>query len=98
MAQDQKKKLDPLGAEVDVREEPSLPLPSKRGKGDNEAPPAIPKNKKAAQTPPATPKNKKAAQAPPAIPSSSKSKKRSPSSTNWRGGPSPGGKTPSATP
>ena len=89
MAQDQKKKLDPLGAEVDVREEPSLPLPSKRGKGDNEAPPAIPKNKKAAQTPPATPKNKKAAQAPPAIPSSSKSKKRSPSSVSKADGPPP---------
>jgi len=77
MAQDRKKKLSPLGAEA--REEPSLPAPKSRGKGNGDAPdpPAIPKSEKPKQQLPALtspasvklppPSNSKAG-APPPIP------------------------------
>ena len=54
MARDQKKKK-PGALNAEVREEPSLPLPSKNGGGDGPAPPAITTGKKTGQLPPALP-------------------------------------------
>lgn len=54
MAQDQKKKK--LSARVaEAREEPSLPLPSKKGDSDSPVPSAIPTDQKKGQLPPALP-------------------------------------------
>ncbi|MEE8253510.1 MAG: hypothetical protein V3R17_06215, partial [Hyphomicrobium sp.] len=55
MARDQKKKKKPGALNAEVREEPSLPLPSKNGGGDGPAPPAITTGKKTGQLPPALP-------------------------------------------
>jgi hypothetical protein len=54
MARDQKKKK-PGALNAEVREEPSLPLPSKNGGSDGPAPPAITTGKKTGQLPPALP-------------------------------------------